>query len=294
MNLLRVLVAMHETQNVTHAAELLGMSQSGFSTALMRLRRQFSDELFVRSGGVMLPTSRAQAMLAPALDVLDTVHQKILCQPAFDPATTETEFRIAMADVAEFIYLPRLLKHFSTQAPHAVITTDLPTDEHLKIRMSEGDVDLAIGYFPDLGTQQFFKQRIYAHSYACIARRGHPIGDKMTMQDYERWGHAVTVTPSRSTALLNKYLQKKGIHRRISLQTPHHLVLPVVVANSDLIATVPRAVAELFATREDIQVLKLPFSLPTFLVQQHWHRSVHKDPRSGWLRKQMYQLFANV
>lgn len=294
MNLLRVLIAMHEARNVTQAAEMLGMSQSGFSTALMRLRKQFSDELFIRSGGAMMPTSRAQAMLAPALEVLDTVHQKILRQPAFDPATTQTEFRIAMADVAEFIYLPKLLRHVAAQAPGALITTDLPSDDRLKSQMSEGHVDLAIGYFPDLSTQQFFKQRIYTHTYACIARRGHPIGERLSLQAYEQYGHAVTVTPSRSTALLNKYLQQKGIHRRICLQTPHHLVLPVVVANSDLIATVPRAVAELFATREDIQVLKLPFTPPTFLVQQHWHRSVHKDPRSVWLRKQMFQLFANV
>lgn len=44
--------------------------------------------------------------------------------------------------------------------------------------------------------------------------------------------------------------------------------------------------------RGDIQVLALPFKPPSFAVQQHWHRSVHKEPRNQWLRSQIYNLFA--
>ena len=291
LNLLRVLTAMNQAKNVTQAAELLGMSQSGFSTALMRLRRHFSDELFIRSGGTMQPTSRALQMLGPAADVLTTIQEHILNKPVFDPLTTSTEFKIAMADVAELIYLPTLLQHFSRLAPHANITTQLPSGDSLRTAMALGEVDLAVGYFPDLTTQQFFKQRLYTHTFACIARKGHPMGNKLTVRAYEQYGHAVTAVPTRSTVLLDKFLKSKGVHRRISLRTPHHLVLPVVVSQTDLIATVPQAVADHLASHPDIQVLSLPFASPKFLVQQHWHRSVHKDARNEWLRQQFMTLF---
>lgn len=293
LNLLRVLVAMDATRNVSRAAEALAMSQSGFSTALMRLRKHFGDELFIRTAGAMLPTARAQRMVASAKDVLSRISEHILEKPVFDAATTAAEFHVAMADVAEVIYLPTLLRHLAGTAPHATVTTGLPAKDELQAGMASGSIDLAIGYFPDLGTQQFFKQRMYTHTYACIARVGHPVGNKLTVRDYELCGHVVASTPARSTALLDKFLARHGVRRRVMLQTPHHLVLPVVVAQTDLLATVPLAVASHLSGRVDIQVLALPFSPPRFAVQQHWHRAAHKDPRNQWLRAQVYALFAD-
>jgi len=110
--------------------------------------------------------------------------------------------------------------------------------------MALGEVDLAVCYFPDLNTQQFFKQRLYVHTFVCIARKGHPIGGKLSVRAYEHYGHAVTAVPTRSTALIDKFLKSKGINQRISMRTPHHLVLPVVVTQTDLIATVPQAIAD--------------------------------------------------
>ena len=292
LNLLRVLVALDATRSVSRAAESLSMSQSGFSTALMRLRRHFADELFVRSAGAMLPTARAQRMLATAREVLSRVSEDILEKPVFDAATHTGVFRLAMADVAELVYLPTLLRHLAAAAPQARVATELPAADGLVAQMAAGQIDLAIGYFPDLQTQQFYQQRLYTHTYACIARMGHPVGQRLGVRDYARCGHAVASTPARSTALLEKFLARRGIVRRIVLQTPHHLVLPEVVAGSDLIATVPLAVASHLSQRPDLQVLALPFAPPRFAVQQHWHRAVHQDARHQWLRSAVFALFA--
>jgi DNA-binding transcriptional LysR family regulator len=292
LNLLRVLVALDSARNVSRAAELLGMSQSGFSTAVARLRRHFGDEMFIRTAGSMQPTARAQRMIAPAKEVLSRVSEEILDKPRFEATTSATDFHLAMADVAEVIYLPTLLQHFAKAAPHVTVMTELPSGEDLREAMASGRVDLAIGYFPDLDTQQFFKQRLYTHTYACIARVGHPLGKKLTVGAYQRFGHAVAATPARSTALLDKFLARKGIQRRIVLRTPHHLALPVVVSQTDLIATVPLAVAGHLAGAADVRVLALPLAPPRFAVQQHWHRTVHKDPRNQWLRSEVYSLFS--
>jgi DNA-binding transcriptional LysR family regulator len=48
LNLLPVLVAIHEHGSVTSAAQHLGMSQSAVSTALARLRQKYGDPLFQR------------------------------------------------------------------------------------------------------------------------------------------------------------------------------------------------------------------------------------------------------
>ena len=56
LNLLQVVVALDATRSVTGAAQELGMSQPGLSTALARLRKHFGDPMFVRTSEGMRPT----------------------------------------------------------------------------------------------------------------------------------------------------------------------------------------------------------------------------------------------
>lgn len=120
-NLLRIPLALAETGNVSDAAELLSLSQSGFSTALARLRRTINDPIFVRTHQGMVPTPRCQRLLESAKTAMDLIHEGVLEQPAFDPATSTEVFSLAMTDVAEIVFLPRLLKHLSAVAPGTTV-----------------------------------------------------------------------------------------------------------------------------------------------------------------------------
>ncbi|MDM0012079.1 LysR family transcriptional regulator [Variovorax sp. J22P168] len=292
LNLLRVLVALAATRNVTQAAHALDMSQSGFSTALARLRQVLDDPLFVRTPVGMSPTPRAEQMIATAQGVLSRVTEEVLQKPGFDPATARTVFRLAMADVAEIVFLPRLLQHLQQHAPYATVTCASMETETLKQAMSNGDIDLALGYFPDLDSQSSFQQRLYFHTYACMLRRGHPLAARgVTEKNYSEIGHVVVSSPARTNALFEAFLEKRSIKRRIVLETPHHLSLPAIVESTDLMATVPLATGARFVQLGMVELLRLPFTPPSFAVQQHWHPLVHHDARSQWLRKQVAQLF---
>jgi DNA-binding transcriptional LysR family regulator len=104
-------------------------------------------------------------------------------------------------------------------------------------------------------------------------------------------GHVVITSPSRSGQLLERALQREGIQRRIVLRSPHYLSLPAIVQNTDLIATVPLAVAVRFSDANAVQLMALPFTPPLFDVKQYWHRRFQQDPRHRWLREQMANLF---
>jgi DNA-binding transcriptional LysR family regulator len=292
LNLLRVLATLERTRSVTRAADALEMSQSGFSTALARLRQRFGDALFVRTQAGMEPTPRARRMIETAQAVLHQVQDGILEQPVFDPATARTEFKLAMADVAEIVFMPRLLRHLAEHAPHARVTCGPLPSEVLPPAMESGEVDLALGYFPDLSAQAFFHQRLYTHTYACMMRRGHPLlKTPLTEKSYADAGHAVVSSPARSNTLFEQFLQRRGIERRIVLSTPHHLSLPAIVEETDLLATVPLATGARFVKLGTVELVRLPFKPPSFAVQQHWHRLYHHDPRSTWLRSCVAALF---
>lgn len=291
LNLLRVLVALDRTRHVSKAAELLDMSQSGFSSALARLRKHTGDILFVRDSAGMQPTPRAQTMIEAALNALTSVDEGVLAAPTFEP-TGPTQFRFAMSDLAEIVFLPRLLHHFQHVAARASVSSEALPEDAVAQTLANGTVDLAIGYFPELATQAHFHQRLYRHTFACLVRRGHPLDrGRLTAKAFAQLGHVVVTSPARSGRLFDLWLQRQHIERRIVLRTPHHLSLPVIVESTDLIATVPLAVGARFAAMNSVDLMPLPFKPPMFNVEQHWHRRLQSDARHRWLRQQVAGLF---
>lgn len=292
LNLLRLLVALEGTRHLGRAAESLQMSQSGFSTALSRLRKQLGDDLFVRSGGGMRPTPRALTLADTARAVLQQVESEVLGAAEFDPQRSAASFRLSMSDIAEAVFMPSLVGHLAVQAPHVAVHVVSPSLAQLHDRLADGEVDLAIGYFPDLERDAYFRQPLFSHTYACLVRKGHPVlKEGMSRLAYACLGHAVVVNPARSTSLLEHAIERERIKRRVVLSTPNHLSLPPTIARSDLVATVPLGTAIDAARSNELVVVPLPFRPPTFPIHQYWHRRTHRDPGYQWLRGQMKLLF---
>lgn len=292
LNSLRVLVALFDSRNVTRAAESLDMSQSGFSTALAKLRIQLGDELFVRTRAGMEATQRTVDIVDTARRLLADVQESILEQPVFRPEQEKVLFRLSMADLAEAVFLPRLAAHLAKVAPSITVSTESLRPEPLRAALEAGQIDLALGYFPDLEAGGFYKQRLYSHTYACILRRDHPLKNApLTREAYTSLGHAVVMSPARTNELFERFLERKRIRRRVMVHTPHHLSLPSIVAETDLLASVPMATAQYFAKLGEVAMVPLPFIPPVFAVQQQWHRRSQKDVRAAWLRQQVAMLF---
>lgn len=294
LNLLRILVALNAHRNVTRAADSLGMSQPGFSTALMRLRQQVGDALFVRIGNVMQPTPRAQQMVEAAERTLRTVEEEILGRPRFDAATADTDYRLVIADVGEQAFLPTLLRTLQTQAPNVRVRTAMLPSGALEHALGQGEVDLAVGYFPELRNDALVRQRLFTHTFACLVparvtlQRG-----AITLDDFQTLPHAVAQAPIRAQVVFEETLARRQVSRRIAIRTQNFLVLPYLVAELDLIAVVPLSLALAVRDWPGLQVAAPPFPAPCFDIAQHWHRRFHDDARHRWLRTQFTSLFGH-
>jgi DNA-binding transcriptional LysR family regulator len=171
-----------------------------------------------------------------------------------------------------------------------VRSVSLPPTQ-LQRAMELGEVDLAMGYFPDLKGNNFYQQRLYAHGFVCLVRAGHPVkGPRLTMKQFKQLGHAVVRAEGRSQEIFERFLLKRGIQRRETLQTPHFMSIPHIIAHSDLVATVPMAVGTSFAKFMDIRLILPPFDVPQVDIRQHWHRKFHHDPQNRWLRGVVHTL----
>ncbi|MFD2435935.1 LysR family transcriptional regulator [Modicisalibacter luteus] len=105
-NLLIVFETLMHERSVTRAAEKLFLGQPAISAALARLRTLFDDPLFIRTGRVMEPTSRAEEIFRLLEPALDSISNALSHTSEFDPATSDAVFRVGLSDDVEFGLLP--------------------------------------------------------------------------------------------------------------------------------------------------------------------------------------------
>jgi DNA-binding transcriptional LysR family regulator len=294
LDLLPIAFALYDQRSVSAAARTLGMSQPAVSMALRKLRAHFNDPLFIRSVRGVEPTPRAHALVRASRPLVAQLQRDLLSEETFDAARAARAFSFALSDVGEMVFLPRLIERLRTAAPRCAVRSMSMPPQQIARALEKGEVDLAVGYVPDLVQNNFFQQRLFTHRFACLMRAGHPrYAKRLSLKAFLEIEHAVVHAEGRSHELFEKLLERKRIRRRIALHTPHFLSIPVIVSRSDLMATVPHALALYFArlAPQQFAVALPPFDVAGFDVKQHWHRKYHRDVRNQWLRRQVAELF---
>jgi DNA-binding transcriptional LysR family regulator len=293
LNLLHTLVALGDAGSVSRAAARLGVSQPTVSAALSRLREHFDDPLFVRAPGGMAPTPRGAQAVEAARDVLRRIDQTLRPDVRFDPAQRHRPFSFAMSDVGEMVFLPRLTRALAQASPDTPLRSVSLRPDAIDAAMDGGEVDLAIGYFPDLKPPRYFREPLFTHHFVCLLRADHPMqGSRLTMGEFLSLQHVVVQSEGRTQEILDTHLEALGLSRRVALVTPHFMSIPHLVARSDLMAAVPHAIGVAYGRPEHgLKVMGLPFRSPRIELQQHWHRRMQKDARNLWLRALVGRLF---
>jgi DNA-binding transcriptional LysR family regulator len=277
---LGVFVEVYKTQSVSRAAQSLGIEQASASIVLTKLRRHFDDPLFCRTSAGMVPTPRAQSIYPDVLEALNRLEKARGATGAFLPQQAQREFRICMTDISEIVLLPRLINHLQTTAPGLVIETE-KISPGSRQRLESGEVDLAVGFTPDLEAG-FYQQALFAQD----------IGAKLTRKAFSNEGHIMVMSSGTGHSIVDKVLAKNKVERRVVLRVPSFLGVARIVAQTEFLVIVPRQLGHALAEQERVKVLEPPVPLPTYKVKQHWHERYNLDAGNIWLRKTMAGLFS--
>lgn len=292
LNLLRVFDALMRERKVATAALQLGLTAPAVSNALARLRRATGDELFTRTPGGMQPTAHAVAVAPTVSQALAALEQGFVKPQAFAPAASERAFRLAMTDIGEIIFLPALVRRLHELAPHLSLSTVRNTSIDLPAEMAQGSVDLAVGWLPRLGAG-FHQRRLFTQRYVALMAAGHALAQgRLTAARFVQARHAVVVADGTGHEQVQRLLRRHGVPQPVALRLPHFVAVPYIVAESDLVVTVPEKLALKAAGPFGLVVRPLPLALPPFEVNVFWHQRVHREAGNRWLRDQLVQLFA--
>ncbi|RKE38636.1 LysR family transcriptional regulator [Paraburkholderia sp. BL23I1N1] len=291
LNLLDLFETIYRTRNLTQSGSQLGLTQPAVSRGLARLREMYGDALFVRQQRGVSPTPFADSLVGQIAQALEIVRATIR-RPTFAPEHETRTFRVAMSDIGERLFLPRLMTCVTRHAPRVVVEVVSPAEGELRDGLASGQIDLAVGYLGNL-SKQMHQRRLFTERFVYVARRDHPqITAPLRREQLRELSHVVAgPTGMLHAAAVEKVLSSPRVRACVALRVHSFLGVGPVVASTDLVSAVPSNLAATVAEHMGLQLLEPPVRFPTFEVALIWHQRFHGDPGNEWLRAMFASLF---
>ena len=304
LNLLVYLDVLLRERNVTRAASHLGITQPAMSNGLKRLRDLFDDPLLVRTSEGMTPTERARELEPVVRNVLTSIDKAVQPKKNFDAASASRVFRIMVSDYGEATLMPAVLTEVGKLAPG--ITFDLMTPSDVSfLDVEQGKVDLVINRFDSM-PQSFHQTTVWQDEFACVLSAENPINADFNLESYLQAQHVwvsktgmgigVGVNPRDVQRLgwVDEALGRIGSKRDITVFTRHYRTAVLFAALKDLVATVPRRLAELETNNPGVVIKPPPFEIPPFELKMAWSPLLQNNPGHQWIRRLIVSIARSI
>ena len=291
LNLFVVFDVIYTERNLTKAGEVLGITQPAVSNALSRLRKNFNDDLFVRTSKGMMPTPVAENMVNDVRQALDLIRNSISESESFNPKTANATFRISIGDTSEYRLLPELIKHISKSAPGVDVQSYLTPRHETPKELAAGNIDFAID--PPIHTDPSLNhEKIYEDQYVLVINKKHPFSKKkkITLDDYLSLSHIHISKDQQVLGHVDTALNELGLTRRIALRAQHFLVAPYILETSELAITTIKS----FTKGRDFKILPLPFEVNPLVLHLYWHSNKDQDPSNKWMRELILSTYGKI
>jgi DNA-binding transcriptional LysR family regulator len=167
--------------------------------------------------------------------------------------------------------------------------------------LEKGKIDLAINRF-DYIPQSFHNRTLWRDSYVCMVNKAHPLVQNNTLEQYlasrhiwvSKTGVGVATGMSqdnvRKLGWVDGALKALGLERNIKVFTRHYQIIPLLLRDSDLVATIPIKAAESYAKNQDLTVIPVPFEMAPYDIKMVWSPIKHHRGDHQWLRNALVSL----
>lgn len=293
LNLLKFLQLLLAEESVSNAAKLGFITQPAMSNALIRLRELFQDPLLIRNGRSMKKTAFAQALLPKVNAILHEIEH--LTDSRFDPLKSDLTFTLGVYDYLEPLLLPTLIKLIEAKAPKirlhirkldVVFDPKAPENE----KMDAGITIL------NSRSRYFQHVKLFTDSAICIMSKDNPLSSQaLTLENYLQVSHlAIITTDEPVDSIVDKTLADLGHSRKIALATPNIYSALSIIAQTNLLAIIPKSIALKYSLHYPLQLVDLPFHIPTIDIELIWHRSLEKSLAQIWFRNTIIEAIEDT
>jgi DNA-binding transcriptional LysR family regulator len=288
LNLLVVFDTLMGTRSVSKAAQQLSRTQSAISHALERLRQQLGEPLLVRQGSDMVPSPFALHLHGQLQPLLKQLAQSLSPPENFEPSTSQRRFCVAMRDFLAGLF-PDLLHLVHSRAPQVQLDWRLVTDD-VFAKLLSGDLDVLVGPTPLSNVPSGIAMQACGGSqWACYVHSEHPALAQWGATAWSRWPHLLVGVDDATRGDVVMAAQKAGYTRQVHTRVPLFSAVAPALANSDLIATLPRAVMRSAVSHWGLVELPTPFPVAPIHHAIYWSKRLEGDPGVTWFRRQVQE-----
>jgi DNA-binding transcriptional LysR family regulator len=284
LNLLLVLHTVLAERNVARAAERLHVTPSAVSNALARLRDALGDPLVTRKGRGVVPTPRA-IELAPRLARVVREIELTLADAPYDAASCTRTFTLAVADLGQVVWAPRLVLAMRREMPLAHLRV-VGVDTLVSLGdLGSSEIDLQVGIAakgPGIYAEPLLEERS-----ALVARRDHPLFKRrVTRRALGELFHVrVEMVPGKNFRdPFAAMFARARVPREVVATVPSFTAAAEIAATSDLVTMLPasflRAKGEALGLRE----VSAPLPAHAIRIAMCWHERTHADPAARAFR----------
>jgi len=303
LNLLVLFEAVLGERHVGRAAKRLHLSPSAVSHGLGRLRRLLSDPVFLRTPKGVVPTARALELSHPIGHLLAAARSVVATAAPFDPRTSSREFALGAPDGISTSLLLPLLARLRREAPGVDIRLRqvLPPEggvtpqaawEPVLAQLDARVLDVAIAPFGEVPAR-FVSTRLRTEDFVIVSGPAHPFARKPGLATYCAANHLVVSLTGDARGFVDRALAERGLARRVALTVPGFFLALSLVAETDLLAAVPRSLARDHAHRAGVVVTESPLALPRFEIRMVVPRVALADSGLAWLNAALHETGAS-
>lgn len=282
---LRTLRVVYRRRSFTEAADELEVNQSTISYTIGRLRKAFSDPLFVRQGGGIAATERCEEILKAIDQILSEV-ERAATPAEFNPAEASVSVTISATYLARSVVMPRLVREVRQEAPG--ITVELITGfTDAKNHLLSGRADLALTPV-SIEENGIYGQSVFKDPYACLMDKQNPLATaKLSLRDFASAKHLIIHYGAAWKPLYLGMLERKGMQVDVALSTPDPADVEHLIPGTDLVVALPGQIARQFS--EHLYICPCP--VPAVAeIRMYWPARLNRSPLNNWLRGKIERI----
>ena len=289
LNLLVIFDAIMTEKSITRTADRLAMTQPAVSNAVARMRAAWDDELFVKDGRNIQPTTYAKNLWDQVRDPLQQLSSAI-DPDEFDPQTAKRTFRLSVSDIVVDTIWADLRRLCEREAPginiHAVPHTIVNTQQVL----DDADVDLVVGATNPM-PESIRDTHLFDGCFVCVMRKDHPLAKpNLTLDEFVNADQLLVSLSGDSSAMTDQVLSQRGLSRRVAFTVNHFASAAPILMESDLIAVLPAGAVYEYVVEGQLAVTQLPIDIPKASISMLWHKRQDNDAGLEWLRGHIKEI----
>lgn len=289
--LLRPLLSLLQTRNLTLSAHQLNVTQSAMSRSLLQIREAFDDPILIREGQHFILTQRGEELLIELPGILNTLDSLYFTEK-FNPASCKRRFHLAYTSFLSSITSALICSELENVSPDLSIDCQLWQGQSLSDdEMKKVDLVASIA---DKIPENIYGRKLIDDSYVAVMSKGSTLANEpLTIESYVRAKHVLVRSITNISKQVDEAMHPTGYERKVLANVPSFFDAFKVIDTTEAIITAPLHIIAEYCNIFDLEVKPLPFELDTHPYYLLWHAKYQNDPEHKWFREFCFPLLKN-